>query len=131
MGDQEFMVVSPWAFALWWFLFLALHTLTLGYNAAFAFFYFNLRGTMLNNYLEFFWIGMPSAYHPTIATVHAAMATLHGVSMALMLGGTIWWRTLAFTPWEAPPHELQSTTAIPQRDPPFGHLAACTELPPV
>ncbi|EGZ19324.1 hypothetical protein PHYSODRAFT_312600 [Phytophthora sojae] len=96
------MVVSPWAFALWWFLFLALHTLTLGYNAAFAFFYFNLRGTMLNNYLEFFWIGMPSAYHPTIATVHAAMATLHGVSMALMLGGTIWWRTLAFTPWGGP-----------------------------
>ncbi|KAE9357027.1 hypothetical protein PR003_g2004 [Phytophthora rubi] len=109
-SPQEIMMVSSWAFVLWWFVFLVLHILTFGYYAAFAYIYFNLRDTMLNGSLEFFGIGMPSTYHPTIAIVHATMAILHGLNVGLMLAGSFWWGTLTFTPWGGP-----SINAQPQQ----------------
>ncbi|KAE9348133.1 hypothetical protein PF008_g7496 [Phytophthora fragariae] len=109
-SPQEIVMVSSWVFALWWFVFLALHILMFGYHAAFAYIYFNLRDTKLNVSLEFFRIGMPSTCHPTIAVVHTSMAVLHGFSVALMLSGSFWWRTLTFTPWGGP-----SVNAQPRR----------------
>ncbi|KAI9988514.1 hypothetical protein PInf_021945 [Phytophthora infestans] len=58
-----------------------------------------LQDTFLNLYLESYEIGLPSPYHNTIANVHMIMSVLHGACIVLMLGGSIYQRSLAFTPW--------------------------------
>ncbi|EGZ12383.1 hypothetical protein PHYSODRAFT_461124, partial [Phytophthora sojae] len=39
--------------------------------------------------------------HQTIAVVHAIMSAVHGVCILSMLGGSLWQRSLAFTPWSS------------------------------
>ncbi|OWZ21034.1 hypothetical protein PHMEG_0004479 [Phytophthora megakarya] len=91
--------LSYWVFAIWWTLILAIHVVTCAYNALYAYCYWRLQHTFLNMYLESFQIGMSPPYHQTISIVHATMSTLHGVCILLMLGGSVWQRSLVFTPW--------------------------------
>ncbi|KAL4171997.1 hypothetical protein KRP22_007173 [Phytophthora ramorum] len=72
---------------------------TSAYAALYAYCYWELQDTYLNRYLDAFQIGMPPPYHHTIAMVHAAMSALHAVCILLMLGGSMWQRSLVFTPW--------------------------------
>ncbi|KAG6945140.1 hypothetical protein JG687_00017462 [Phytophthora cactorum] len=60
-----------------------------------------LQNAYLNDYLERFEIGMPAPNHRTIAIFHAAMAALQAMCIFLMLGGSLWQRSLAFTPWSS------------------------------
>ncbi|KAL4171996.1 hypothetical protein KRP22_007172 [Phytophthora ramorum] len=95
----EVVTLSYWAFVVWWFIILNVHAVTGVYNALYAYCYWVLKDTYLNNYLDSFQIGMPPPYHHTIAVVHVAMSALHALCIVLMVGGSIWQRSLAFTPW--------------------------------
>lgn len=94
---SEYMLLSRWAFALWWLALLVVHALAAGYNTAYALFYLELDGTYLNIVLEFMSLGMPAPYHHRIAAAYAVMAALHGVCLLLMVVGSLWHRSLRFT----------------------------------
>ncbi|KAF4142878.1 hypothetical protein GN958_ATG07941 [Phytophthora infestans] len=98
-ASTEVVKLSYWVFAVWWVVILAVHVVTCGYTALFAYSYWQLQDTFLNLYLESYEIGLPSPYHNTIANVHMIMSVLHGACIVLMLGGSIYQRSLAFTPW--------------------------------
>ncbi|KAG7377844.1 Centrosomal protein of 41 kDa [Phytophthora pseudosyringae] len=91
--------LSCCGFALWWVLFLAVHAVISVYNAVFAYSYSILHDAYLEVLLEAFYIGMPPSSHHWIVIVHATMSGLHAVCILLMVGGSIWQRSLAFTPW--------------------------------
>lgn len=97
----EVVQLSYWAFAIWWVIILSVHITAGGYAALYAYSYVKLQDTSLNFYFESFQIGMPPPHHRTIAIVHAVMAALHAVFVFLMLGGSVWQRSLAFTPWSS------------------------------
>ncbi|EGZ12367.1 hypothetical protein PHYSODRAFT_518215, partial [Phytophthora sojae] len=44
------------------------------------------------------WCGMPPHYHSTIAIVHATMSAVHTARALLMIAGSLWQRSLCFTP---------------------------------
>jgi hypothetical protein len=96
---SEVVQLSFWVFVVWWTLILLVHVLTCIYNALYAYSYWKLEETFLNMYLDSFQIGMPPPYHNTIAIAHATMSTIHGVCILLMVGGSCWQRSLAFSPW--------------------------------
>ncbi|EGZ12374.1 hypothetical protein PHYSODRAFT_518121, partial [Phytophthora sojae] len=93
--------LSYFFFAIWWFIILAVHVVTCLYNAVYAYCYWKLKTTYLNVCLEFYKIGMPQPYHNAIAITHVVMSAIHGVCILLMLTGSIWLRSLAFTPWSS------------------------------
>lgn len=93
--------LSGWAFVFWWFVILVVHIVTCIYNALYAYCYLKLEDTFLNLYLDSFNIGMPSLYHLPVAIVHATMSALHCICILLMLVGSVWQRSLAFTPWSS------------------------------
>ncbi|ETI57322.1 hypothetical protein F443_00369 [Phytophthora nicotianae P1569] len=98
-ASTEVVKLSYWVFAVWWVIILAVHVATCVYTALYAYCYWKLQDTFLNLYFESYEIGMPSPYHHTIATVHMTMSILHAACILLMLGGSIYQRSLAFTPW--------------------------------
>ncbi|ETM03481.1 hypothetical protein L917_00306 [Phytophthora nicotianae] len=98
-ASTEVVKLSYWVFAVWWVIILAVHVATCVYTALYAYCYWKLQDTFLNLYFESYEIGMPSPYHHTIATVHMTMSILHAACILLMLGGSIYHRSLAFTPW--------------------------------
>ncbi|ETP55061.1 hypothetical protein F442_00348 [Phytophthora nicotianae P10297] len=98
-ASTEVVKLSYWVFAVWWVIILAVHVATCVYTALYAYCYWKLQDTFLNLYFESYEIGMPSPYHHTIATVHMIMSILHAACILLMLGGSIYQRSLAFTPW--------------------------------
>ncbi|ETM56747.1 hypothetical protein L914_00328 [Phytophthora nicotianae] len=98
-ASTEVVKLSYWVFAVWWVIILAVHVATCVYTALYAYCYWKLQDTFFNLYFESYEIGMPSPYHHTIATVHMTMSILHAACILLMLGGSIYQRSLAFTPW--------------------------------
>ncbi|ETP27086.1 hypothetical protein F441_00356 [Phytophthora nicotianae CJ01A1] len=98
-APTEVVKLSYLGFAVWWFIILGVHVVTCVYTALYSYSYWVLMDTYLNNYLETFEIGMPPPYHHTIAIVHAVLSVLHAVGILLMLSGSIWQRSLAFTPF--------------------------------
>ncbi|KUF87183.1 hypothetical protein AM587_10011240 [Phytophthora nicotianae] len=99
--SSEVVKLSYWVFAAWWLIILGIHIVTGVYTALYAYCYYVLKDTYLNSYLDSYQIGMPQPYHRTISAVHASMSAIHGVCIVLMLGGSIWQRSLAFTPWSS------------------------------
>ncbi|KAJ8577471.1 hypothetical protein ON010_g1743 [Phytophthora cinnamomi] len=97
----EVVQLSYWVFTVWWTLILSVHVIAGVYAALYAYCYLKLKDTFLNVYFEPFQIGMPPPYHRTIATVHVTMAAVHAICIFLMLGGSLWQRSLAFTPWSS------------------------------
>ncbi|KAG3020136.1 hypothetical protein PC110_g4870 [Phytophthora cactorum] len=97
--STDVVQLSSWAFAFWWALFLIVHVVVSFYNALYAYYYWILQDSYVEVLLEAFYIGLPPAYHHTIAFVYAIMSGMHIVCVLLMIGGTIWQRALAFTPW--------------------------------
>eukprot|EP00644_Phytophthora_capsici_P014670 jgi/Phyca11/128781/e_gw1.78.75.1 len=95
----QYVDLTPWNFALWWGILLAVHLLACGYNAAFTVFYYELKDTYLYRCLEYSGIGMSAESHPTIANVNAIMAAMHGVCALLMVGGSLWRIELVFSPF--------------------------------
>ncbi|KAG1691622.1 hypothetical protein DVH05_026785 [Phytophthora capsici] len=95
----EVVKLSPWYFALWWIIILAVHVVTCLYNALYAYYYLMLRESPLLWYFDSIQIGMPSPYHDTISIVHMIMSALHGGCVLQMLGSSVYQRSLAFTPW--------------------------------
>ncbi|KAL3660519.1 hypothetical protein V7S43_014663 [Phytophthora oleae] len=95
----EVVQFSYWFFLLCWVIILSVHIVTCVYTALYSYSYWKLQETYLNDYLETFQIGMPPPYHRTIAIVHAIMSALHALCIILMLGGSLWQRSLVFTPW--------------------------------
>ncbi|KAE9198750.1 hypothetical protein PF004_g19461 [Phytophthora fragariae] len=93
--------LSYFCFTVWWFIILGVHMITCLYNAVYAYCYWKLKSTYLNVCLDFYKIGMPQPYHNAIAIVHASMSAIHGVCILLMLSGSVWQRSLAFTPWSS------------------------------
>ncbi|KAG7383073.1 hypothetical protein PHYPSEUDO_004057 [Phytophthora pseudosyringae] len=98
-APTEVVSLSYWVFAVWWTIILGVHVVTCVYNALYAYCYWELQHTFLNMYLDSFQLGMPPPYHHTIAIVHATMSAVHAVCILLMVGGSIWQRSLAFSPW--------------------------------
>ncbi|ETN23802.1 hypothetical protein PPTG_00320 [Phytophthora nicotianae INRA-310] len=98
-APTEVVKLSYWGFTVWWFIIPGVHVVTCVYTALYSYSYWVLMDTYLNNYLETFEIGMPPPYHHTIAIVHAVLSVLHAVGILLMLSGSIWQRSLAFTPF--------------------------------
>ncbi|RLN46063.1 hypothetical protein BBJ28_00021984 [Nothophytophthora sp. Chile5] len=78
---------------------LIVHLLTCAYTAGYAKFYWDFDATWLSYSLENYAVGMPREHFRTIAWVYVAMAAAHGVCVLLMLLGSLWRRTLVFTPW--------------------------------
>ncbi|ETP55066.1 hypothetical protein F442_00352 [Phytophthora nicotianae P10297] len=99
--SSEVVKLSYWVFVAWWLIILGIHIVTGVYTALYAYCYYVLKDTYLNSYLDSYQIGMPQPYHRTISAVHASMSAIHGVCIVLMLGGSIWQRSLAFTPWSS------------------------------
>ncbi|KAG7383635.1 Centrosomal protein of 41 kDa [Phytophthora pseudosyringae] len=97
--SSQYVDLSRWSFAIWWTLLLVLHLVTGGYNAAFALFYHELQHTYLYLCLDYSGIGMPAENHQVISLVNAVMAAIHSGCVLLMVGGSIWRRELAFSPW--------------------------------
>ncbi|GMF52345.1 unnamed protein product [Phytophthora fragariaefolia] len=97
--SSQYVDLRHWTFTLWWLVVLIVHMATCGYNASFALFYHELKHSYLYLCLDYSGIGMPAKYHQVISLVNAAMATVHGVPVLLMVGGTIWHRELVFSPW--------------------------------
>ncbi|KAG3239249.1 hypothetical protein PI124_g15806 [Phytophthora idaei] len=84
---------------------------TSAYNALYAYCYWNLQDTFLNIYLESYQIGMPPPYHHTIAVVHVVMSLVHGVCILLMVGGSLWQRSLVFSPWPSSSSKTEDVKA--------------------
>ncbi|KAE9339571.1 hypothetical protein PR003_g10947 [Phytophthora rubi] len=99
--STEVVQLSYWNFAVWWVIILVIHVVTGVYTALYAYCYFMLQDIYLNSYLESFQIGMPPLYHHAIAITHVTMSALHAMCIFLMLGGSLWQRSLAFTPWSS------------------------------
>ncbi|GMF60537.1 unnamed protein product [Phytophthora fragariaefolia] len=93
------MLVSRRTFICWWFVFLGVHLVTCCYNGAYAFFYWTFNTTETSWYLAFYHVGMPPDYYGIIGIVHILMASVHGVCILLMVGGSLWLRNFVFTPW--------------------------------
>ncbi|KAG4240191.1 hypothetical protein PC116_g11841 [Phytophthora cactorum] len=98
-SSSPYVDLGPWSFALWWLIILAVHLVTFGYNTAYAMFYYELQKTYMYMTFEYFGIGMTAEYHHVIANVNAALAALHGLCILMMVGGSMWLRELAFSPW--------------------------------
>ncbi|ETP49041.1 hypothetical protein F442_05337 [Phytophthora nicotianae P10297] len=96
---HEIVVVSEGIFAVWWVLFLGVHLITCGYNAAYALLYSELGSTSLSQNLESFHVGMSSSNYGVITAVHAVMASIHGICILSMVGSSLHQGALAFTPW--------------------------------
>ncbi|KAG3078146.1 hypothetical protein PC122_g12817 [Phytophthora cactorum] len=109
--STEVVNLSYWVFAVWWIIILAVHVVTSAYNALYAYCYWNLQDTFLNMYLESYQIGMPSPYHHTIAVVHVVMSLVHGVCILLMAGGSLWQRSLVFSPWPSSSSKTEDVKA--------------------
>ncbi|KAF1781838.1 hypothetical protein GQ600_19430 [Phytophthora cactorum] len=56
---------------------------------------------------------MPQQYHHTIALIYAALSTIHGVCVLLMLGSSIWMCSLTFSPWSSRKAGTSSDEAQP------------------
>ncbi|EGZ15656.1 hypothetical protein PHYSODRAFT_315857 [Phytophthora sojae] len=67
-SPSGFVDLSSRSFALWWFIILAVHLVTCGYNAIYALVYWKLQSTYLYLCLEFVGIGMAATDHPAIAS---------------------------------------------------------------
>lgn len=63
---HEIVVVSQWAFLVWWLVFLGVHLVTCGYNMAYALFYWCLDNIEIRRYLVFYHVGMPPDYYGII-----------------------------------------------------------------
>ncbi|KAG1688466.1 hypothetical protein DVH05_003668 [Phytophthora capsici] len=113
----QYVDLTPWNFALWWGILLAVHLLACGYNAAFTVFYYELEDTYLYRCLEYSGIGMLAESHPTIANVNAIMAAMHGVCALLMVGGSLWRLELVFSPFLSDSNGVfqKSTKTLVQR----------------
>ncbi|EEY70437.1 uncharacterized protein PITG_05852 [Phytophthora infestans T30-4] len=98
MASTEFVQLSYWGFTVWWFIILCVHVVACVYTALYSYAYWILQNTYLEHYLELFEIGMPPPYHRTIVIVHAILFALHAVCILLMLGGSVWQRSFAFSP---------------------------------
>ncbi|ETK97090.1 hypothetical protein L915_00327 [Phytophthora nicotianae] len=99
--STEVVKLSYWMFAVWWMILLGIHVVAGVYTALYAYCYWFLKDTFLNYNLEVYQIGMPAPYHKMISIVHASMSGLHGVCIILMVSGSIWQRSLSFTPWSS------------------------------
>ncbi|GMF44178.1 unnamed protein product [Phytophthora fragariaefolia] len=97
----EVIQLSYWVFAIWWLIILSVHTIAGVYAALYAYCCFKLQGTYLNLRFEQNQIGLPPPYHRTIAGVHVMVSILHAACIFLMLSGSLWQRSLAFTPWSS------------------------------
>lgn len=97
----EFVALSWGAFALWWVVVGFVHFISCVYAAGFAKFYWDFGATLLSYTLEGNNVGMPREDFRTISYVHIVLAAAHGVSLVLMVVGSLWRRTLVFFPWSA------------------------------
>ncbi|KAJ8566580.1 hypothetical protein ON010_g6544 [Phytophthora cinnamomi] len=97
--------LSCYAFALWWAAILGVHVAVCLYNAIYAHYYWM---PYLDLITESFQIGMPRPYHHPIAIAHITMSAMHAIAILLMLGGSIWQRSLAFTPWASCTAEVKT-----------------------
>ncbi|ETP03533.1 hypothetical protein F441_19505 [Phytophthora nicotianae CJ01A1] len=106
--SSQYVDLGPWSFALWWVIILAVHLVAFGYNAAYTVFYYELQKTYMYMTFEYFGIGMTAEHHHFIANTNGVMAALHGLCVFLMVGGSIWMRELAFSPW---PQGVETVTS--------------------
>jgi len=120
----QYVDVSPWSFALWWLLLLAVHAAAGGYNAAYAMFYWELKDTYLYLCLEYSRIGMTAEHHDVIVAVNAVLAAMHGGCIAWMAGASAWRRQLAFSPW---PQGTQGTFRNSRMGPSMRAVETATE----
>lgn len=93
---QGYVVLSQWAFALWWLALLSLHAGLAAYNALYALFYRSLEGTYLNTSLEFMSLGMPIPFHSKIVLAYSVIAACHGICLVMMICASMWHRSLRF-----------------------------------
>ncbi|ETL79967.1 hypothetical protein L917_19493, partial [Phytophthora nicotianae] len=106
--SSQYVDLGPWSFALWWVIILAVHLVAFGYNAAYTMFYYEIQKTYMYMTFEYFGIGKTAEHHHFIANTNAVMAALHGLCVFLMVGGSIWMRELAFSPW---PQGVETVTS--------------------
>ncbi|OWZ17688.1 hypothetical protein PHMEG_0008329 [Phytophthora megakarya] len=78
---------------------LAIHLITCGYNAMYAIFYWGLEQTTLGWYLMFYRVGLQPEQYRTIAILHVFTSLIHGLCALCMIGSSLWFRRLTFTPW--------------------------------
>ncbi|OWZ21037.1 hypothetical protein PHMEG_0004483 [Phytophthora megakarya] len=99
--STELVNLSYKVFVGWWIIIASVHTVTSIYDAFYAYCYWKLQDLSLNKYLEGEHIGMPSPYHLTISIVHLLLAAVHAICILLMIGGSMYQRSLVFTPWSS------------------------------
>ncbi|KAE9155579.1 hypothetical protein PF001_g697 [Phytophthora fragariae] len=113
--STEVVQLSSCAFTVWWVILLGVHVVVAFYNVVYGYYYWNLTNAYLNVLLVSFEIGLPPENDRAIAIIHIIMAVLHGVCILLMLGGSIWQRSLAFTPWASCNAEVKTEEVKPDR----------------
>ncbi|ETP31695.1 hypothetical protein F442_19449 [Phytophthora nicotianae P10297] len=107
-SSSQYVDLGPCSFAVWWVIIIVVHLVTFGYNAAYAIFYYEFQKMYLYTTLEYTGVNMIAEHHHFIANTNAVMAALHGLCVFLMVGGSIWMRELAFSPW---PQGVETVTS--------------------
>lgn len=111
---MSYVRLPPWAFAACWLCILAVHVGAGAYYALFAFFYWVVESTNLDDFLMYFDIGMAVEHYHTIALVHSFCAVPHAAAILSMIGGSIYQRTLTFhifpSQQSAVPNRLRTIT---------------------
>ncbi|ETO62454.1 hypothetical protein F444_19636 [Phytophthora nicotianae P1976] len=107
-SSSQYVDLGPCSFAVWWVIIIVVHLVTFGYNAAYAIFYYEFQKMYLYTTLEYTGVNMIAEHHHFIANTNAVMAALHGLCVFLMVGGSIWMRELAFSPW---PQRVEAVTS--------------------
>ncbi|KUF66229.1 hypothetical protein AM587_10006272 [Phytophthora nicotianae] len=128
--SSQYVDLSRLGFTVWWTVLLVVHLLTGGYNAAFALFYHELKHTYLYLCLDYSGIGMPAENHEVISLVNAVMAAIHGGFVLLMVGGSIWHRTLVFSPWDTNKGQDYRTSKLNSADKAAGLKPKAGGVPP-
>ncbi|ETM33198.1 hypothetical protein L914_19531 [Phytophthora nicotianae] len=96
-SSYEYVTLSYCSFVFWWLVIFLIHFVTCAYNAGFAKFYWDYDASFLSYSLEVYAIGMPREDFLTIAYVHIALASAHGVCVLHLILCLLSQRTVSFT----------------------------------
>ncbi|EEY64866.1 uncharacterized protein PITG_16181 [Phytophthora infestans T30-4] len=80
---------SHFALHLCWFGFLILHGFCLAYFSTIAWCYWNLSGTFLDVWLNYYHLGLGTKHYYLIAIVHGCLAAVHLTYLVWMLGWSV------------------------------------------